>query len=499
MEDQDLDLKMGAAFKRNAPEFAPEELAPVDRPSALRPAPKKTRGRSLRPLVVGAAVVVIIAGAGVAAWAAFSHGRGDGHVVVITDGPGVSSSGGSGIAAFADGEWEFHADRAASLDAVRLPSDELSEDIYNLIPDPPVYRITVSQNGARVSIKDEGAQGDPGADATRKSLDETSVRYDLAAAPGGRLVVWSTGAGLQAEFTQYGSGLPMIFSYRGTLQRIQLTAAEAATLERIRQIRAGLADGTWEFAPTATSPDSSADGGEAPQITVYLKDPPTDVDALQQDILAMPDVASVVYVSKEEALARLREDFKDDPDILEDLTGNPLPASFEVSLKDANADAVSRVTQNLQGRAEVDEVRAQEAGEGMYAQISPETSPTETLDELERGLYGPDLTVYLKTSAEQSVQSLSADIAAMPGVARVQYRTADQNLADLKKDFEDDPEILDGLTGNPLPATVKIWLTDATQATALEQTLRARSQVDEVYIEAASKYAEFFLDMFHRK
>jgi cell division transport system permease protein len=76
---------------------------------------------------------------------------------------------------------------------------------------------------------------------------------------------------------------------------------------------------------------------EKVSIRVYLKDgaAPEDVDALQQELLANPEVATVTYTSKEQAL----EDFKntmvaDSPEIVEQLEGNPLPASLDVDLKD---------------------------------------------------------------------------------------------------------------------------------------------------------------------
>ncbi len=95
------------------------------------------------------------------------------------------------------------------------------------------------------------------------------------------------------------------------------------------------------------------------EITVYLKtdpDPTADqVDAMETEILGWPEVKSSVFVSKQDALERLRQDFKDNPEILEGLTGNPLPASFEISLVDPQA--VSEVAARFDGKAIVDEVR----------------------------------------------------------------------------------------------------------------------------------------------
>jgi cell division transport system permease protein len=95
------------------------------------------------------------------------------------------------------------------------------------------------------------------------------------------------------------------------------------------------------------------------EITVYLAtdpDPSADeISAMQTEIMGWPEVKSSVFVSKQEALDRLREDFKDNPEILEGLTGNPLPASFEISLVDPKS--VNEVAARFDGRSMVDEVR----------------------------------------------------------------------------------------------------------------------------------------------
>jgi cell division transport system permease protein len=96
------------------------------------------------------------------------------------------------------------------------------------------------------------------------------------------------------------------------------------------------------------------------EITVYLNtapDPeptPAQVEAMQTEIMGWSEVKSSVFVSKEDALARLKEDFKDNPEILDGLTGNPLPASFEIALNDPQT--VDTVAARFTGNAIVDEV-----------------------------------------------------------------------------------------------------------------------------------------------
>jgi cell division transport system permease protein len=60
---------------------------------------------------------------------------------------------------------------------------------------------------------------------------------------------------------------------------------------------------------------------------------PPEIHSLEKQIVAIPHVASVNFVSKKEALATLRSELKD-KSIVEELHTNPLPASLEVKADD---------------------------------------------------------------------------------------------------------------------------------------------------------------------
>jgi cell division transport system permease protein len=78
-------------------------------------------------------------------------------------------------------------------------------------------------------------------------------------------------------------------------------------------------------------------------IEVFIKDTatPQAVQTLERKIQAMADVKSYKYVSKEEALKRFEDRFG--PRIVANLPINPLPASYEIQVKDASqVDAVAR-------------------------------------------------------------------------------------------------------------------------------------------------------------
>lgn len=93
------------------------------------------------------------------------------------------------------------------------------------------------------------------------------------------------------------------------------------------------------------------------EITVYLEtDPeptPEQIASMQAEIAGWSEVKNALFVSKEDALKRLKEDLKN-TGVLDDLTRNPLPASFEVSLHDPQL--VESVATRFEGNALVDEI-----------------------------------------------------------------------------------------------------------------------------------------------
>ena len=94
------------------------------------------------------------------------------------------------------------------------------------------------------------------------------------------------------------------------------------------------------------------------EITVFLKDTANadSIEKLQAQIVSWPEVKDSEFVSKDKALERLREQFKDHPEInLDSLQSNPLPASFEISLKDP--EQVDVVAARFTSNTNVDEVK----------------------------------------------------------------------------------------------------------------------------------------------
>lgn len=106
-------------------------------------------------------------------------------------------------------------------------------------------------------------------------------------------------------------------------------------------------------------------------VNVYLKDgiKVEQTKVLQRKLVSMKEVESAQYVSKSEALKRFRQRMKDSPGLLDALSGNPLPASFEVKFKDEykTPKSVDLLRSRLKNRGEVDEIIGQEVVKRLFA------------------------------------------------------------------------------------------------------------------------------------
>ena len=81
---------------------------------------------------------------------------------------------------------------------------------------------------------------------------------------------------------------------------------------------------------------------ERVEVIAYLVDgtASSETSTLMREVAAYPEVDSIAYLSKEDALARARAELSDYSALYEDLEANPLPASVEVALRSGYRDAV---------------------------------------------------------------------------------------------------------------------------------------------------------------
>jgi cell division transport system permease protein len=95
---------------------------------------------------------------------------------------------------------------------------------------------------------------------------------------------------------------------------------------------------------------------------------PDQVHVAQQEIEAFPEIESVFYVSKKEALENAQRDLPEFSDVYEELHVNPLPASLHLRLKPGfrTPESLQIAAEYLRGYDFVEEVRF---GEGWVEQL----------------------------------------------------------------------------------------------------------------------------------
>lgn len=111
------------------------------------------------------------------------------------------------------------------------------------------------------------------------------------------------------------------------------------------------------FFLTATSSAAILSSFESkPQIIAFFTEEKNDLEIkkLVEKLEATGQVASTKYVSKQEALVLYQERFKNDPLLLEMVTANILPASLEVSAKEARF--LGDLAKILQTESEIEDV-----------------------------------------------------------------------------------------------------------------------------------------------
>ena len=97
------------------------------------------------------------------------------------------------------------------------------------------------------------------------------------------------------------------------------------------------------------------------EVVAYLRDDAAaaSVNVARQDLSRLPEVREVLYISREQALADARAQLPDFQAIFADLDVNPLPASFEIRLRQGQRDpeTVQRVADAVAAYPFVEDVR----------------------------------------------------------------------------------------------------------------------------------------------
>jgi cell division transport system permease protein len=137
-----------------------------------------------------------------------------------------------------------------------------------------------------------------------------------------------------------------------SLSTNKATSFAAIVSMLIALIIVGMSAAFWMWS-SHQSTDLQKDAG---LVHVFIRPSATDaqINALHVALERNPNVEKVEVVSKEQALKRAQEMFKDS-DVMKNLPGNPFPASLEATLKDPTQ--MDSVAKTMVGQPGVDEVK----------------------------------------------------------------------------------------------------------------------------------------------
>lgn len=93
------------------------------------------------------------------------------------------------------------------------------------------------------------------------------------------------------------------------------------------------------------------------EVVAYIKDAatPAEISKMTAELQDLPEVKTVAFISKEKALANFKARQPEVANLVDSLPTNPLPASFEIGLRDPSGyDAISTY---LNGQAQIESVQ----------------------------------------------------------------------------------------------------------------------------------------------
>jgi len=109
------------------------------------------------------------------------------------------------------------------------------------------------------------------------------------------------------------------------------------------------------------------------RVMVYLKPdiPEIKIGELERRIQGMDGVRDVQFISKSEALQRLKNQMKQQPSLLENLKENPLPDAFEIRLGESfqNRNRVEALAERLSSLVQVEDVEYGQIWLGRFMSI----------------------------------------------------------------------------------------------------------------------------------
>ena len=179
-----------------------------------------------------------------------------------------------------------------------------------------------------------------------------------------------------------------------------------------------------------------------------------EVSGLDQFMATSPLVSSYHYIDEQETYEDFEKYFAGEPEILELVTPESLPTSFEVMF-DEGADTAAMITE-IETFGIVDDVELDPDDSVCLPQVAA----------LRAACNQPpsELTVWLRPQVDQTtVDAVAAALAESPQIAEARYLGLDDAIAEFEAYWANDQEVLDLVDRTSLPTSFAVTLTDEVQ------------------------------------
>lgn len=212
---------------------------------------------------------------------------------------------------------------------------------------------------------------------------------------------------------------------------------------------------------------------------------PAQIQAVMTALAADDELASPPqFIDHATAYKQFSEEFADQPELVDGATAEDLPESFRLHLKDERGAERLLARYNLLPGVDI--------GIDKHANRGLSALQSDVFGRLagQPGADRPDAEVFMRIDATAGdVDAVADRLAQRDDVKDFRYLSRDDALAQFKRDFADQPDLIDSTTAADLPESFRVTATDEDRIDAIEGEFSSMPGVDTV-ITALSPIAD---------
>lgn len=213
-------------------------------------------------------------------------------------------------------------------------------------------------------------------------------------------------------------------------------------------------------------------------VEVFMRVGATDAEigGVRAAIAQAPGVREFAYLDQDAAYEEFSRIFRDDPDLVANMSPSQLPVSFRVAVTPPIHAHARRLDTTLSFRPGVDDVTRKMTADDR-ARAKREAARTRAC----RGNGTNDVEVFLLVAATPDDEArVESALRALPAVADVRFVSRSEAMSRFRCSFASDPELVAHTTADQLPVSYEVTFAPGADARAVVQTIAAIPGVADV-------------------